>query len=381
MSKSEGTQSTNAEIAELGLASAALMHDLQAMIGTLQEYAALVVEELEASRSPLSEARSVLTQCDEIQTSVHDVVAVVAGRMPALPFDPIESVHREINRVARRVAPLIIHCRSTLPPSTVVEGRSSLLERSVGNLLVNAARHARERIEVTLVADRRGDVMELLVAVEDDGPGIADGMRSQLFAPGARGDAGGTGMGLASVEWSVRRLGGQVSVAEARKLGGARFEIRIPLRPVGGEVRDVPGAAILARPLAGRTIALLDDDEMVRRSVTRLLARAGARVVTVDLAGLRSGESIDELAALAPDVVLLDLNLGGVSGVEIWFRMRECAPMLAERVAFFSGAAGWAQADEALAATGRPIIAKGMEYAEFLAAVDRLARQVARAGR
>lgn len=360
-----------ADLSELGLASAALMHDLQGLVGALREHAALVVDELETGQLPLASARSVLARCDEIQGLVRDVVAEASGSAPPAPFDPVKAVHREIDRVTQLSSPLRISCRASLPGGVWVEGSRTLLERSLGNLLRNAARHARERVEVAVAAEESAASPWLRISVEDDGAGVSDEVRARLFTPGARGTGGGSGVGLASAAWAVGRLGGTVRLAEPGALGGARFEIRLPLRrPMAEPLTPARGA----RPLAGRTVAVIDDDEMVRRSVVRLLAHGGARVVTADVEGLVRGHGLDELAASAPDAVLLDLHLGNASGVDVWHRMNACFPDMARRVAFFSGAAGWGEGDEAVEATGRPVIPKGMDIADFIDAVDGLVR-------
>lgn len=360
-----------ADLSELGLASAALMHDLQSLVGALREHAALVVDELETGQVPLASARSVLARCDEIQGLVRDVVAEAAGSSSATPFDPIQAVHREISRVSQSSSPLRISCRAALPGGVWLEGSRTLLERSLGNLLRNAARHARERIEVAVTAEDLGAVPWLVISVEDDGGGVAEEVRARLFSPGARGAEGDSGVGLASAAWATGRLGGTVRLAEPGALGGARFEIRLPLRRASAGPRP-PAHGV--RPLAGRTVAVIDDDEMVRRSVVRLLTHGGARVVTADVEGLARGEGLPELAASAPDAVLLDLHLGDVSGVDVWHRMNAGFPGLASRVAFFSGAAGWGEDDGAVEATGRPVIAKGMDIADFISAVNGLVR-------
>lgn len=360
-----------ADLSELGLASAALMHDLQSLVGALREHAALVVEEIEAGHLPLSSARSVLAGCDEIQGLVRDVVAEAAGRAAADPFDPVKTVHREISRVLQHSSALRISCRSTLPGAVWVEGSRTLLERSIANLLRNAARHARECVDVSVAVDASGGTPRLLIAVEDDGSGVAAEVRARLFTPGAGADAGGSGVGLASAAWAVRRLGGTVRLAEPGVLGGARFEIRLPFRRPAAETR---APAVPARPLAGRTVAVIDDDEMVRRSVVRLLAHGGARVVTADPAELARGEGLEALAGSAPDAVLLDLHLGSASGVDVWHLVNARFPEMARRVAFFSGAAGWGDDDAEVTATGRPVIPKGMDIDDFLCAVDELVR-------
>lgn len=360
-----------ADLSELGLASAALMHDLQGLVGALREHAALVVDELETGQVPLASARSVLARCDEIQGLVRDVVAEAAGSAPSDSFDPVTAVHREIDRVTQSSPALRISCRTSLPGGAWVEGSRTLLERSLGNLLRNATRHARERVEVAIAAEELAAAPWLRISVEDDGAGVSDEVRARLFTPGARGTGGGSGVGLASAAWALGRLGGTVRLAEPGVLGGARFEIRLPLRRPAAR-SAAPARA--DRPLSGRTVAVIDDDEMVRRSVVRLLAHGGARVVTADVEGLVRGEGLDELAASAPDAVLLDLHLGDASGVDVWHRMNASFPGMARRVAFFSGAAGWGEGDDAVEATGRPVIPKGMDIADFIAAVDGLVR-------
>ncbi|MBV9773411.1 MAG: hybrid sensor histidine kinase/response regulator [Gemmatimonadetes bacterium] len=363
------SQARPPDLAGLGLASAALMHDVQALVGALREHAAFTVDELESGRLPLPAARSVLAGCEEIQEMVDDVVATVSGRRPSAPFDPVATIHREISRVSQRASPLAIHCRSSCDGRVWVWGRETLLARSVANLLRNAARHARDRIEVRVRTEGRGGAERLLVAVEDDGSGVPEEVRETLFAPGVHRSEQGSGVGLASVAWAMGHLGGEVRLGEGGALGGACFELRVPLRlPAEAGSRGSPYPGVLA----GRTVAVIDDDEMVRRSVVRILERSGARVVTVDPVALRSDDAWDDLAASAPDALLLDLCLGRASGIDAWHRLNARFPALAQRVAFYTGLAGWGEDEEVFQATGRPVLAKGGDIGELVAAVERL---------
>ncbi len=105
------------------------------------------------------------------------------------------------------------------------------LRRVVRNLLDNARRHASSRIvlRVTLEGD------EVVAVVEDDGAGIPEAEREQVFERFARleeardRDAGGTGLGLAVVREIVEAHGGTV-VAEGGEEGGARLVVRLPTR-------------------------------------------------------------------------------------------------------------------------------------------------------
>lgn len=110
-----------------------------------------------------------------------------------------------------------------------VRGDAGHLTRVARNLLDNAARHARGRVEVSLV----GEGNQVVLAVDDDGPGVPEAERERVFERFTRleearsRDAGGVGLGLALVRRIVERHGGTARVVES-PLGGARAEVRLP---------------------------------------------------------------------------------------------------------------------------------------------------------
>ena len=110
-----------------------------------------------------------------------------------------------------------------------VDGDERMLARALRNLTDNAARHATSRIAVAVRV--QGDVVEL--SVDDDGTGIPEDQRDQVFErfvrldEGRARDAGGSGLGLAIVSEIVRAHGGTIAIADS-PLGGARFVITLP---------------------------------------------------------------------------------------------------------------------------------------------------------
>jgi signal transduction histidine kinase len=103
------------------------------------------------------------------------------------------------------------------------------MQRAIGNLIQNAANHAKNRIEVTLAENGEACVIH----VDDDGPGIAEADRHRVFQAFTRLDAsrsrksGGYGLGLTIVHRVVTWHGGNVQVSES-PLGGARLTISWP---------------------------------------------------------------------------------------------------------------------------------------------------------
>ena len=115
---------------------------------------------------------------------------------------------------------------------------------SVRNLIRNGLRHAKSRVTVSLIREGEG----ALIHVDDDGPGIPEKMRSQVFTPFFRMDqsrsrhsGGGYGLGLAIARRIVRWHGGDVTV-HGSPARGARFTLYLP---PGKEIipdLELPGA-------------------------------------------------------------------------------------------------------------------------------------------
>lgn len=101
----------------------------------------------------------------------------------------------------------------------------------LGNLLDNACKWCREKVRVSVAVDDRRIVLgeSLTLAVEDDGPGIAEENRAKVLERGVKTDekVPGHGLGLAMVHDTVDLYGGRLTV-DASPLGGARFWLRLP---------------------------------------------------------------------------------------------------------------------------------------------------------
>lgn len=110
-----------------------------------------------------------------------------------------------------------------------VNGRSDELARMVGHLLDNAARHADHAVAVSLQTENG----EVVLSVDDDGPGVSIADRERVFERFGRldearsRDHGGAGLGLAVVAGIAERSGGRALIEDSH-LGGARFIVRLP---------------------------------------------------------------------------------------------------------------------------------------------------------
>ena len=134
-------------------------------------------------------------------------------------------LHRLRERLARHN--VRIELPSELP---LVRLDATLVEQVLANLLENAAKYTPPGTAISLHAEQRSG--ELLVSVEDTGPGLPPGEPERLFAKFHRGNAegtiGGAGLGLAICRAIVRLHGGRIW-AERRPEGGAAFRFTLPV--------------------------------------------------------------------------------------------------------------------------------------------------------
>ena len=153
--------------------------------------------------------------------------AAAAHRLPG-QRTPLAPVATGLVRVMQRVhAARALRIESAGVPDTLAfAGEEQDLQEMLGNLLDNACKWARTtvRISATGAADR------LCVAVEDDGPGIAESARAAVLTRGVRMDetVPGSGLGLAIVNELAQLYGGQLQL-QSSALGGLRVTLSLPM--------------------------------------------------------------------------------------------------------------------------------------------------------
>jgi PAS domain S-box-containing protein len=240
------------------------------------------------------------------------------------------------------------------------------LQRVLMNLLGNAFKFVPAGGRVRCSLERRGS--ELVIAVDDSGPGVAPALRQAIFERFRQGDGGidrkasGTGLGLAIAKELVELHKGRIDVSDS-ELGGARFEVVVPALRLGIEAtpppearidRDArlgvieelraahaprPSEALPSAPAAPKPrILVVEDNPDMNRFVTSCLSREYEVVTAFD-----GGEGLAQALLHRPLLVVTDIMMPNVSGVEMIARMREEPELRATPVLLLS-----AKADEAL---------------------------------
>jgi DNA-binding NarL/FixJ family response regulator len=195
------------------------------------------------------------------------------------------------------------------PIEKAPEDVSILLFQATRELLFNVVKHAGVKKAHVLIA--RGDG-EVRVTVSDEGTGFA----TRALAEGMS----ATGMGLFSVRERLGYLGGKMEI-DSTPGRGSRITLRAPLRPTEAETvpasqrkaeKEAPAPAGRA---AGKTrVVLVDDHAVMRQGLAALLADEQ----DLEIVGEASdGQASVSLArAVRPDVMLMDINMPGMNGIE-----------------------------------------------------------------
>ncbi|MGV8959877.1 MAG: ATP-binding protein [Stenotrophomonas sp.] len=146
---------------------------------------------------------------------------------------PIESSAEEIVRGLEKVyVAKGVLCEFEVDPGVKFYGEPGDLQELLGNLLENAFKWAKRRVLLTARATPAapGRRAGLLLAVDDDGPGIAPDDIAKVLQRGVRGDerVQGHGIGLSIVQDLIKDYRGELQVKRSPELGGARFEVTLP---------------------------------------------------------------------------------------------------------------------------------------------------------
>ena len=290
------------------------------------------------SRSQLSEKQQewVATVCasgEALLSIIDDILdfsRIEAGRIEveAREFDPAALVKSALAIVASLAAAkgldLRYSCTRNLPAAVV--GDAPRLRQVLLNLLGNAIKFTHQG-SITLLLDitPEGEGWRLELAVRDTGIGIAPEAQARVFEPFTQADAsmsrrfGGSGLGLAICQRVMAALGGRL-LLESRLGEGSTFTIEYPV----GRAREAEPAAAPEPPRdqieLGHLRVLVAEDDLVNQLVSRSLLEAlglGCQVVG------RGEEVLEILAKEDFEVVLMDLHMPGMSGLEASRQLRQ----------------------------------------------------------
>jgi two-component system cell cycle sensor histidine kinase/response regulator CckA len=276
----------------------------------------------------------------------------------------IRTTHQEFRDRAKLTAKLAVVPR-------VIADETKLGQVFV-NLLVNAAHaitpgnYEGNEVRVTSQLDSGGRVV---VEVRDTGSGISKADLERVFTPffTTKPTGLGTGLGLSICQGIVASFGGQIQV-ESELGRGTLVRVFLPVAVEDPIASSVP----VKGPVESRRgrILVVDDEEMVRRVMARILRDhelccVGSAREALDL--IHQGRSFD--------LILSDVMMPSMTGVEFFECLLNSNPELARRVVFLSGGAVTSRTEDFLRSIPNPRLDKPFKVRALQDAVQQLLSQ------
>jgi CheY-like chemotaxis protein len=214
-------------------------------------------------------------------------------------------------------------------------------EGRLGQVFLNVLKNATDALPVGHVDENeiristREEAGYAVVEIADTGPGIDPRIASRIFDPffTTKPIGGGTGLGLSLCHGIVSSFNGTIELVQGTARG-ATFRVRLPVvasARTGRRPRPTPAPA--KRPVLGGRILVVDDERLVRRSIKRTLV--GHDVTMAE----NGGEALKLCLQKDFDVILCDLMMPDVSGMELHERLTQARPEILDRILFMTGGA------------------------------------------
>lgn len=250
--------------------------------------------------------------------------------------DLLRNMERLLQRMIGEQVDLSVRCGH----GCLIRADAHQIEQVLMNLVVNA-RDAMPlggllEIECSVLPEpleRPGlPPLGVLLDVRDNGIGMDEAVKAQMFDPffTSKDTGKGTGLGLSTVYGIVSQASGKIEV-ESELGEGTRFRIYFPL--ASGEVEPLPSAPGGAAPVGLETVLLVEDEPGVRALAETVLKKLGYKVFVAD-----GGEAALEIwreRRNSIDVLLTDIIMPQMSGGQLADKLREMNPRL--KILFMTG--------------------------------------------
>jgi signal transduction histidine kinase/CheY-like chemotaxis protein len=376
----EARNANQAKSAFLSSMSHELRTPLNAILGFAQILASKDMpttpeQKLEFSGHILKSGRHLLTLINEIL----DLAKVEAGAV-SLSMEPV-LLAEVLAECEGMIAPLAaargVRVLFPAAPSVRVQADRTRLKQVLLNLLSNAVKYNRDGGAIVVDCAQPAP-QRLRVSVQDTGVGLTPEQVAGLFQPFNRlgqeaGTQEGTGIGLVVTRRLVELMGGEIGVTSSPGVGSV-FWIELAVAGADGALpaalpaaRSVPVPADGAAPEEPHTMLYIEDNPANLRLVQEIVRfRSDLRLVSAP-----DGHFGLSLArSQKPDIILMDLNLPGLSGFEVLAQLRREPETARIPAIAVSANAMRADIDRALALGFAYYLTKPIDIGQFNEAID-----------
>ncbi|MBA3271912.1 MAG: response regulator [Acidobacteria bacterium] len=357
------------KMAALGQTISGVAHELNNPLATILSWAERLAETPADDKSRRG-LEVILKEAERAARIVRNLLTFARKRQSTRMMVDVNDVVRDtlaLRAYEQRVANIaVVQTLAAGIPEVFADAHQ--IKQVLLNLVINAEQamvSSRGRGTLTVRTWHDADRESVVLEVNDDGPGIAEESQDRIFDPffTTKEVGKGTGLGL-SVAYAIsQEHGGRIWVA-SQSDAGASFFVELP---VGGhplQARTPAPAAVSLETFKGLRVLVVEDEPALATAVSEALADAG---FVVD----RACDGEDGLTRLTQgtyDLIICDLKMPRIDGMQFYRAMAAATPALARRVIFVTGAVAGTDAERFLEETGCRWLAKPFRLGELLRA-------------
>ncbi len=306
-----------------------MSHELRTPLNGILGYAQILLRDATLGERQVTGLRVIQQSGEQLLTLINDVLdfaKIEAGKqelsLTDIPLARFLRIIAEIISVKAEQKGLAFICDSAPDLPGGIRADEKRLRQALLNLLANAVKFT-DQGQVTLRV-RFFPPSRLRFEVQDTGIGIREEQLESIFQPFEQGGEaqrrlGGSGLGLAISQRFVRLMGGEIKV-ESRIGHGSSFWFELELPVVAVEIAPPSAAGIVSGYQGPRKKVLIVDDVAENRAVVvDMLGQIGFQ-----MAEAASGsEGLEQAQALRPDLILMDIVMPEMGGLEAARRLRQ----------------------------------------------------------
>ena len=358
------------KMAALGQTISGVAHELNNPLATILSWAERLAERNvdDKTRQGLE---VILAESERAARIVRNLLTFARKRQTTRAMVDLNQVVREtlaLRAYEQKVSNLkVVEALSSGVPEVFADGHQ--IKQVLLNLVINAEQAcigANGRGTIVVRTSHDADRGSAVLEVNDDGPGIAEEKQGRVFDPffTTKEVGQGTGLGLTVAYAIVQEHSGRIWLSSSN--AGTSFFVELP---VSGQHLNAPAARAAQQPISleafkGLRVLVVEDEPALAVAVSEALEDAG---FTVDRAG--DGEQgLTRLTEANYDLIVCDLKMPRIDGMQFYRAMAVATPALARRVIFVTGDVAGTDAERFLEETACRWLSKPFRLGDLLRA-------------
>ncbi len=373
--KMEEQKLVTAKLASVGELAAGVAHEINNPLTAVLGYSELLASKHDIPQDIKHDVEVIYQESQRAVRIVQNLLRFARSYKPErILLDINELIKRTVELEAYRLKTsnivLSMKLANDLP---LILADYNQLQQIILNIITNSQQaidETKRKGKITVITDTAGDYVRISIA--DNGPGIAPENINKIFDPffTTKPVGSGSGLGLSVCHGFITEHGGKI-YAESNSGKGTIFTIELPtaIEEQAAMIVEetVEETDQQPRQKKAGNILIVEDESAIRISLTRTLLDEGYNVQAVS----HGRAALDNMAENFYDLLLFDIKMPGMTGIELYETTKKKYPNLAERVVFITGDTMTASTNKFLAKTDRPYLIKPFDSKDVINIIEK----------